>query len=56
MLKGLFEGCFPSWLRILKEKINACKPALFENNIHFDPIIALFSIACEDTKNAEKAI
>jgi hypothetical protein len=34
MLTGLYENCFPSWLRILLERINNCKriASVYENN------------------------
>lgn len=59
MLTGLFENAFPAWLKLLVEKVNASKRIAmpFEDNIHFDQIIALLSVAVKDNKvNVNKAI
>jgi hypothetical protein len=59
MLSGLFENCFPSWFRILLEKISACKKLAitYENNDHFDAIVALLASAVKDNEsNVMKAI
>lgn len=58
MLTGLFENCFPSWLRKLSEKINAKKRVAlsYDNNEHFDSILAILAVAVKDNQqNAEKA-
>jgi hypothetical protein len=58
MLTGLFENCFPSWLRILNDRINAKKrvAAAYDNNDHFDSSLAILAVAVkENSTNAEKA-
>jgi len=47
MLTGLFENCFPSWLRKLNDKINNKKKgaASYDNNEHFDSILAILAVA-----------
>lgn len=58
MLTGLFENCFPSWLRKLNDKINNKKKgaASYDNNEHFDSILAILAVAVKENQvNAEKA-
>lgn len=59
MLTGLYQNCFPSWLRIFVEKINNCKriATICENNEHFDSIIALMAVSVKNCRlNVKKAI
>jgi hypothetical protein len=64
MLTGLYENSFPSWLRKLIERVNACKriASIYENNAHFDAVLALVSaslLSGEEgcyKKNAQKAM
>jgi hypothetical protein len=46
-------------LRILLERINACKriATIYEDNDHFDAIIALMSVSLKDNRrNVDKAV
>ena len=47
ILKGLFENCFPSWIRFINEKVKkqASLALVHGDNIHFDSIIALLAVA-----------
>lgn len=59
MLSGLYENCFPQWLRTLIDKINACKRigAIYENNPHYDSIVALMAASLKNSKyNAQMAV
>jgi hypothetical protein len=61
MLTGLYENCFPQWLRQLILRINACKriAVVYEDNPHFDASIGLLSASLlgdDGRKNAEKAL
>ena len=59
MLTGMYENCFPTWLRILLERINNCKriATVYENNAHFDSIIALMAVSVKDCRiNVRRAI
>lgn len=51
MLTGLFENGFPSWFRMLFDKINACKRigSNYEDNEHYDSIIALMSVSVKSS-------
>ena len=59
ILTGLYENCFPTWLRILQERVIACRKiaTIYEDNSHFDSIIALMSCSLKEPyKNVEKAV
>lgn len=53
MLMGLYENFFPSWLRTLLERINSFRRigSTFENNAHFDSIIALISVSLKNCRS-----
>lgn len=58
MLTGLFENGFPTWLRMLWDKINACKriSSNYENNEHYDSIVALLAASVKSSNtNVKKA-
>lgn len=52
MLSGLYENCFPQWLRTLLDKVNSCKRigTIYEDNPHYDSIIALMAVSLKDCR------
>lgn len=55
ILKGLFESCFPRWLRayeklIIKKKNDG---SMQDDDEHYDAIIKLLSVAAIDAENIE---
>ena len=64
MLTGLFENCFPQWLRQLLIRLNSCRKiaVIYDDNPHFDSCLGLLSVSLvsgEDSagqRNAQKAI
>lgn len=58
MLVGLYENCFPVWFKSLNDKINICRKIaiIYENNDHFDAIIALMAVSVKDKENSKKAV
>lgn len=58
-MTGLYENCFPTWLRIMRDRIKETMhiSATFEGQAHFDLIIALFSVSLvESEENVKKAV
>lgn len=56
MLTGLYDMCFPVWLRVYSKKIDVHKKhgTTMDNHEHFDAIIALISVSVKNNQsNAE---
>ena len=47
MLTGLFENCFPQWLRALLVRLNSARKiaVIYEDNAHFDSALGLLSVS-----------
>ena len=52
LLSGMYEMCFPVWLRLYCEKLEHCrqKSDFFPNDAHYDAIISLLSISTKDNE------
>ena len=52
LLSGMYEMCFPVWLRLYCEKLEQCrlKNEFFGNDAHYDAIISLLSISTKDNE------
>jgi hypothetical protein len=58
LLSGMFEMCFPVWLRLYCEKIEFCRKQHTQmgNHDHFDAIIRLLAVSVHDEDNVRKVI
>ena len=58
LLGGMFEMCFPVWLRLYCEKIEFCRKQHTQmgNHDHFDSIIQLLAVSVHDEKNVQRVL
>jgi len=57
MLAGMFEMCFPVWLRLYCEKLDHCKNTkqVMVNDEHYDAIVSLVAVSVKDNdQNVER--
>lgn len=57
LLSGMYDTCFPVWLRMYREKIEFCKRQEYQmgNDDHYDIIISLISLSVKDNpENVQK--
>ena len=58
LLSGMFEMCFPVWLKLYCEKIEFYRKQHTQmgNHEHFDAIIQLLAVSVHDEDNVQKVI